>query len=621
MRFGIVLVGLSFGLFPGASLHAQGMPTGTVGWYNGDWMSGIPGVLNAYVSSTSFYRVYDDFVVPDSGWLVTGVFAHSRLSSTAVTQASWEIRSGVSAGNGGMIVASGTGAAKVTVTMTASDGSTTCLIEVDGLSVALPAGKYWLSVAPVTAASGAYLCLTLGAGAIGDPPGNDGAAYFYVAGGGAFFTPIQETGGGGTSGDFSMGVLAVRALTPPAPLPAPVAPWPANLASLVQQMDALEKPPFPGASLADFNAGAAALSSASATLSDAEIRTRLEALVSSLAVSHTDVGWPYSTFNYLPLTFYWFDDGLYVTAAAAQYRELLGGRLLAVGTTETSEVTHLLTALVPTENDQWPKYVIPWNRLTNTDFLFGTGITDTTLSAQIRVAPRGTRRGEAGRLQPPSPSPVSVTVEAVPQSQFPPMVQAFQGNPPLYRQHPEKNYWATAIDGGATVYFQYNSCTEDPAQASSDFLAQLNLMLADPGVQRVIVDMRHNVGGFVTILDPWIAWIKTSRFNQIGRLYVIVGKATFSAAMEASDHFRDQTAAIFVGEPTGGKPQFVVRVSDFGLPNFGIRVSYSGGSESARDPSPTLEPDIPTGLTFADYMAGRDPALAAILSLPLPASR
>jgi hypothetical protein len=65
-------------------------------------------------------------------------------------------------------------------------------------------------------------------------------------------------------------------------------------------------------------------------------------------------------------------------------------------------------------------------------------------------------------------------------------------------------------------------------------------------------------------------------------------------------------------------PRFVLRRGDFGLPYFGIRVSYSSGVENAADPSPTLVPDIQTGLTFRQYMNGEDPALEAILSIPPP---
>lgn len=61
-------------MYPHASSYAQAIPTGVVGWYNGDWRAAIPGMNNFYVSGTQFGRTYDDFVVPDGGWTVTGVF-------------------------------------------------------------------------------------------------------------------------------------------------------------------------------------------------------------------------------------------------------------------------------------------------------------------------------------------------------------------------------------------------------------------------------------------------------------------------------------------------------------------------------------------------------------------
>lgn len=143
-------------------------------------------------------------------------------------------------------------------------------------------------------------------------------------------------------------------------------------------------------------------------------------------------------------------------------------------------------------------------------------------------------------------------------------------------------------------------------------------MQAQPGIQRIILDMRNNSGGFTSILSPWIDAIVAGPFNQSGRLYVIVGRATFSAAMEATNHLHDRTAAIFVGEPTGAKPQFELREGDFGLPYFGIGSSYSQGIESANISDNTLTPDIVTGLTFQQYMDGDDPAMDAILAIPAP---
>ena len=139
MRNRLILAVLFLTLFPYAPLHAQGIPSGRVGWYNGDWQSGISSPGNFYAWAQQFGRVYDDFVVPDGGWTVVGVFSHNNMGSTAVTQASWEIRSGVSAGNQGTLVASGLSPATLKLGVSVG-GSNVYLVQVSGLSVDLAPG-------------------------------------------------------------------------------------------------------------------------------------------------------------------------------------------------------------------------------------------------------------------------------------------------------------------------------------------------------------------------------------------------------------------------------------------------------------------------------------------------
>jgi hypothetical protein len=361
--------------------------------------------------------------------------------------------------------------------------------------------------------------------------------------------------------------------------------------------------PFPGIRKDDWLARAAELTRLIPSLTDAEIRTALMAIVASIGDPHTDVSWPPSIqFHVVPLNFYWFDDGIYVTGAAPQYQKMLGTKVVSVGTTRIDDAFRRLSMLVPHENDQWLKKRIPQFELPNADYLFGTG-----LIPSIDKVVMATQSAAGGT--------VSYDMPTVLQKQMPRMVTLPTAGPPLYRQHTDRNYWATLIDNDRTLYFQYNSCMEDPKVPSKDFFAQLKPMMADRRVQRIVLDMRFNSGGFTSILSPWIEEIRQSRFNNKGRLYVIVGRATFSAAMEASNHLHDRTAATFVGEPTGAKPQFKLRRGDFSLPFYGIRVSYANGTESANATGPTLIPDIQTGLTFNEYVNGVDPALNAILAI------
>ena len=596
MLLRIILAGLLFTFSSNSLSHAQGTPTTSVGWYNGDCHStGTGGWSNWYLSSQQFTRVYDEFLVSTGGWTVVGVFSNNLLTNAPpVTQASWEIRSGVSSGNGGTLIASGVNPA--TETYSASVGA--YRIEVDGLEVKLAAGTYYVSVTPVGVGyQQSYVCETTGPNAIGAPAGN-GLAYYSVQS--SSFTWLSGTGG--TNLNFSQGVLISGTPQPP---PSTSDQWQADVTNLVQQMTARYGPAFPGISMTDWQTKAADLNTRIPSISDAEIRTGIQALVASIGDPHTDVEWGSpSPFRRLPLTFSWFDDGLYVIGAPSQYRNLLGGKVTWVGQTSVDDAWARLTPLVPHANDWWVRYDLPRNIITSADFLYGTGVTSATDSVYLEAQ---TASGS-----------VSATVQTLNPGQLVSQsIGVFQGTLPLYRQHFDTNlkyYWATVIDEGRTVYFQYNQCEEDPQQPFASFQPSLDQMLAQTGIERLIVNMRNNTGGFTTDLSPWITALESGPFNRRGRLYVIIGRATFSAAMALSNMFHEQTAAIFVGQPTGGTPRFMIRQGDFQLPYFGVGASYSNGIWPAKDYSPSLMPDIPAGLTFQQYMNGEDPALDAILN-------
>ncbi len=177
----LMLVGSSI---LGALLFATAAQLGTasapqpapavIGWYNGDWKSGLSGQANFFYKGGHFCRVYDDFVVPAGGWTVVGVFSNNRMADAIITKASWEIRRDMKPGKGGKKVASGVSEAKqVRIPGTGpfpTDAAIGYRIQVDGLRVRLKPGRYWLSVAPVGRGGRWYINGTLGKNAVGYPP-------------------------------------------------------------------------------------------------------------------------------------------------------------------------------------------------------------------------------------------------------------------------------------------------------------------------------------------------------------------------------------------------------------------------------------------------------------------
>jgi hypothetical protein len=182
-------------------------PPGSL-WYNGDWdfVNGLANERNTLVTQAA---VYDDFnVTAPLGWNVTAVFS-DNLSYTVITAADWEIRTGVSEGNAGTLVASGTTNSPI-VTPTGRGGEIReYMVEATGLNLflpMLPAGQhYWLNVTPVGNGTGrSYISTTSGTHCVGTPCGNDMNAFFNST---YFGTDFTSTANEGQPYDYSMGVI------------------------------------------------------------------------------------------------------------------------------------------------------------------------------------------------------------------------------------------------------------------------------------------------------------------------------------------------------------------------------------------------------------------------------
>jgi hypothetical protein len=220
---------LCFGLLAAtALLCGPGARAGSVLWYNGDF-DGRDALENATnLASTvnppgTLYNafVYDNFIVPTGQtWTITNVFSNIQTNfATLSTTATWQILSGVSAGNGGTTVASGDGAATQTATGGAvvSPQFTAYKLSENIAPVVLTAGTYWLSVAPdIPAVNGEFffstqfdISTTSGKNAVGNPPGNDGNSFINTVGLpaaiGYNFVPTSSIEGPG-NWDYSMGV-------------------------------------------------------------------------------------------------------------------------------------------------------------------------------------------------------------------------------------------------------------------------------------------------------------------------------------------------------------------------------------------------------------------------------
>jgi hypothetical protein len=171
-------------------------------WYGGDF-DGLNGIL-AMHGPNGDADLYEDFDISPGGATVTRVFGvYVTVSQETVTQAAYEIRSGVSSGNGGTLVAAGTTSASWNFQEFWGGSLSLYRATVSGLNIFLPEGRYWLSVSPLRN-DGLWLATTSGANGVGTPLHN-GNSFWNSSDFGANFAPTSEILGEGTW-DFMYGV-------------------------------------------------------------------------------------------------------------------------------------------------------------------------------------------------------------------------------------------------------------------------------------------------------------------------------------------------------------------------------------------------------------------------------
>jgi hypothetical protein len=308
----------------------------------------------------------------------------------------------------------------------------------------------------------------------------------------------------------------------------------------------------------------------------------------------------------LPLRLWLFPDGIHVVDALAPYGDLIGARLDTIADHPVDEVLAALDPLIPRDNDATVMLLTP-RYLLMPEVLHGLGLVDDVGPVALGIVdPAGTAQ--------------DVAVAPIPIAEYNTWAGPYGLHLPadpdvLYLSRTDEPLWWSRIDDGATLFVQYNRV--DILRGT--FLRELMDEAAKPDVARVVIDIRHNFGGEVQALGPILATFPAATFDTPGRLFLVTGRNTFSAASMFAAILQARTDVTIVGEPMGGSPNFWGNARDIKLDHSGLVVSVATMFELATtvdDERPTVEPDLSVPLTFADWSAGRDRALDAILARP-----
>lgn len=310
------------------------------------------------------------------------------------------------------------------------------------------------------------------------------------------------------------------------------------------------------------------------------------------------------TFHALPVRLYLYEDGLFVRRAGASHAAAAGSRVLRIGRMTAAEAMKAVEPVVQRDNDAQVRHLLP-DFLVVPEVLHARGVTDDPRSATLELETPGGVRTTL-RLAAGPPGDTVRWVDA--RDPAKPV--------PLHQRDPDSNYWFEYLRDERIVYMQYNTVYDRADETIDAFTDRLLAFVEREQAEALVIDLRGNPGGNNARNLPLLkGLIRCARLQPPGRLFVIVGRGTFSAAMMLAVDLEKYTNAIFVGEPTGASPNGYGDSRKLTLPNSGltVRVStlrwqYSG----PRDDRPAIAPHVPAPLRSDDYRAGRDPALEAV---------
>jgi hypothetical protein len=387
--------------------------------------------------------------------------------------------------------------------------------------------------------------------------------------------------------------------------------WRYDLAFLVREIKRLAYAPFALQPEADFDRAAAELDAAIPGLTDAQILVAMMKLVRHLDDGHARVTWPENDTTMsrmLPVEMFMFAEGLYVTAAAPGFERLLGAEVEKIGGLTVDEAMAALDPVMPRDNSHWLTLTFPV-LVRYSGILEGLGI-EPVLTVRLADGTPDEVRLEA--------APADFHWDRSPAG-WVTLADTVAAPLPLHLRHRDLPFWFEYRPADDLVYFQFNAVRDHPAETFAAFCDRLFGFIEDRNAGRLVIDLRWNGGGNTLLSQHLLHHLMASRrLSRRGALFVITGRLTFSAAQNTVTAIERETSAIFVGEPTGSRPNFIGERIDFELPYSKVRANAADlywQTSWPTDHRTWTAPDIYAPPTFEAYRRNQDPALDAILAI------
>ncbi|HEY6618331.1 MAG TPA: hypothetical protein VIY68_02190 [Steroidobacteraceae bacterium] len=424
-----------------------------------------------------------------------------------------------------------------------------------------------------------------------------------------------------------------RPLKSPAPT---ITQWRSDVDDMVNHVRLIHPDPFTKTGPTTFLRAAEALKADMANLTEEERVVRAMRLIGSIGDGHTQLEPTRSDFAlWYPVRIFEFSDGYFITTARDDVVDLVGAQVLRIAGRPVAEIAEAARALRGSDNTMGAR--INLYPLHNAALMKGLGYADA--SGALRMTLKLASGKVVERTLTPRPgNDGDSSFEWVGSSEVygpfigrrkdwtaafghlpAPAFRTLDKTRPIHLQS-RGNYHAVALPAQDAYYVQVLWAHDDPGEAFVPFFQRVMREVDAQNPRRLILDFRLNVGGDGSRYPGAVhEFIKREDHAPWKELYLLTGPKCLSACVLGEGLFLDNTRISVVGEPAGaGLNSFGdAEIGSIDFPNTGLHLNVSGlrhlmsSSDDLRAFTPV---DTPAPFSFADYIAGRDPAVDAILS-------
>ncbi len=412
--------------------------------------------------------------------------------------------------------------------------------------------------------------------------------------------------------------VAVAALRPARAAEPSAEDWREDLNTLAEQLPRVHANAFHAISREEWLRRVAALDRDIPALTRNQICVRLMQLVAAIGDGHTSLSpfyLPELGFHAAALRFYAFSDGIFVRAADAAHRDLVGARLIRVGNLSVDEAFARVATAVSHDNEEGLKQVVPLAFGVG-ELLDGLGVNEgageisygfekdgKTFTARVPVTiPLGHAAHAGGSQWIDPPGWIDARNVAA-------------GPVPAWLENPADFYWMNYRESTGTLYVQYNAVANKPDEPIAAFFDRVFRFAGQHRVERFVLDLRHNAGGDSYYNTPIVRGLLHSGLDARGRLFVLIGRSTFSAAQNLVNDLSKYARPTYVGEPTGSRPNQYGDHDPVALPRSGLVVMVSTffhQDAGKHDRRSWTAPHISSPLSFSQYRRNEDPAMEIV---------